>query len=260
MKHRLILTTITILTILDLLAHFAFAQAPIPSKGLAAIEEAENAKKYLFVFFWKADDPATRAARAVFDQALAGQKQRAVTVAISVADPAEKDIVEFFGISRAPMPLVLAVAPNGAVTKALHTKLDSQELLDAFVSEGTAHCLRVIQENKLLLLCVQNSSSSQAKEALQGVQAFQADPRFAKAAEIVVINPADPKESKLLHDFHVDPKSAAAVTVFMAPNGVIIGKFEGAVTKDQLEAKLKAAQSGQCPCGDPNCPGCNKGK
>ena len=48
-----------------------------------------------------------------------------------------------FGVSRAPMPLVLALAPNGAITKGFPIKFDEKQLREGFVSPCTAKCLKV---------------------------------------------------------------------------------------------------------------------
>ncbi len=85
-------------------------------KGMAAIKQAADAGKYLFVFFSKADDDQTLAMRKVFDKAMEKVADRAQSVAVNITDASEKAIVDKFDLSRAPMPLVLAMAPNGAIT------------------------------------------------------------------------------------------------------------------------------------------------
>ena len=42
---------------------------------------------------------------------------------MNVGDPAEKALVEKFGVSRSPLPLTLAVAPNGAITGVFSQRL-----------------------------------------------------------------------------------------------------------------------------------------
>ena len=81
-----------------------------------AMRRAAEAGRYLFAFFWKTDDDATVAMRRVFDSATADFANRADCVAVRITEPEQKEVVEEFGLDRAPMPLVLAFAPNGAVT------------------------------------------------------------------------------------------------------------------------------------------------
>ena len=89
--------------------------APAPAaNAMAAIDRAARAKKYLFVFFWKDELEPTLALRTVFEAAMAKVSDRADALAVRVTDPAEKEVVARFMLDRAPMPLVLALAPNGA--------------------------------------------------------------------------------------------------------------------------------------------------
>jgi len=182
---------------------------------------------------------------------------RAESMAVNVTDPTEKTLVTRFGIDRSPVPLVLAFAPNGAITKGLPVKFDEKQLFQAFVSPGTANCLKALQGRKLVLLSVQSRSPHVREVSLQqGVADFASDSRYASATEIVVIDPADPAETSFLQDLQVDPRTATSVTVFLAPPGSVVGKFDGAVTKEQLIAKLQTAQSNPCAggkCGPGGC-------
>ena len=84
------------------------------SAGLAAIDQAARANKYLYVFFWKTNDPSTQNSYGVFKKAMTDLSATADSVTVQIADAKEKPIVDKFDVSRAPMPLVLALAPNGA--------------------------------------------------------------------------------------------------------------------------------------------------
>ena len=162
-----------------------------------------------------------------------------------------------FAIDRSPLPLVLALAPNGAITKGFPLKFDEKQLLQAFVSPGTADCLKALQARKLVLLCVQSRSPQVRQVSLQqGVADFASDARYAGVTEIVAIDPADPAEASFLHDIQVNPRVAGETTVLLAPPGSVVGMFTGDVTKEQLVAKLASAQSGCCPggkCGPGGC-------
>lgn len=236
------------------------AQQPVPqtaSKGMAAIQHATAAGKYLFVFFWRERSQQTDAMWSSFQSATSKVTDRAESVAVNISDPAEKPLVDKFGLDRSPLPLVLAFAPNGAITKGFPLKFDEAMLSQAFVSPGTAGCLKALQTRKLVLLCVQSPSPQTRQISLQqGVADFVADARFAGATEIVAIDPADPGEASFLQSLQVDPRTAGQTTVFLAPPGSIVAKFNGPVAKEQLVAKLQAAQSDPCAggkCGPGGC-------
>ena len=223
---------------------------------MAAIKQAADAGKYLFLFFSKTDDDQTLAMRKVFDKAMERVADRARWIAVNTTDSSEKDIVAKFDLSRAPMPLVLAMAPNGAITGGFPTKFEEQQLVDAFATPATEKVMKNLQDGKLVLVCVQNGKTKSNDDAMQGVHEFQSDSRFAAATEVVMLDPADSAEASFLADLKIDPKTEDAMTVFMAPPGSAIAKFMGATNKARLVAALQKASSGCCPGGSCGPGGC----
>jgi len=232
------------------------ATASSASRGMTAIDEAAKDGKYLFVFFWKQNDTQSQTMYKVLKTATAKWADSADLVSIPIIDRKEKAIIDKFDVSRAPMPLVLALAPNGAITKACPIKFDEKQLQEGFVSPCTAKCLKCLQDQKIVLLCVQNQKTQFSQAAWKGAQDFKADARFAKATEVVSLDPSDQAEATFLGDLEVDPKTLQAVTVLLAPPGQPIAKFAGVVTKDQIVAKVSAAQSGPCAGGQCGPGGC----
>lgn len=219
------------------------------SPGAAALEKAAKDNKYLFIFFYTGQDSQTGAMNGVFQAAMAKMKDRADSMAIHAADPAEKAIIDKFGVRGAPMPMVLAIAPTGAPTKAFPKRFDEAQLEQAFVSPCTAKCMRAMMDRHTVLLCVQNGKTQFNDEATQGVEAFKADPQYTKGTEIVKLDPTADAEQPFLKALQVDPKTTTAVTLLVMPPGSPVARFAGAVTKEQIEAGVKAAASN---CG-PNC-------
>ena len=78
----------------------------------AAIRDAARQRRYSFVVFWHEQDASTQAMRLavqIFSSTTGG-----VTVhSVPTTDPAERPLVDQFGVSGAPLPLLLAIAPNG---------------------------------------------------------------------------------------------------------------------------------------------------
>jgi hypothetical protein len=232
------------------------ATATPVGRGAAAMAASANANKYLFIFFWNNQDQATSAMYRVFQTATAKTADRADALAIHTGDAAEQGIVARFGVSRAPMPLVLAIAPNGAVTRGFPGRLADGQLQQAFVSPATATCMKALQDRKLVLLCVQNGTTQSNEAAMQGVQDLKADPQYARVAEVIALDPNDSAEAGFLKNLQVDPRTPVAVTAVLTPPGSVVAKFEGPVSKDAIVAKLATASSGGCPggkCGPGGC-------
>ncbi len=253
----------TMIALATLAAGVAAALAqenPVPAKqlspGEAAIQKAAAANKYAFVFFWKEKDERTDQAWGALKTAAAKSADRADVVAVKATDPAEKTLVERYQMTRAPLPMVLAIAPCGAITKAILKTADEKQLHDAFVSPGTALCMKHLQAKKLVVLCVSPKAPQVQQVSLQqGVKDFTEDADYAGNVEVVHLNAGDAAEAGFLKDLKVDPRTAAPVTVLMAPPATVVVTLSGEVTKEQLVAKLKAAQSGCCCPGGKCCPG-----
>jgi hypothetical protein len=225
-------------------------------RGMPAIEKAAQAKKYLFAFFWKDEGEQTSGMKKVFEAAMAKAADRADSVVVNVADPAEKRIVDKFQLDRAPMPLVLALAPNGAVTGGFPKRLEEKDLLNAFATPCCQRAMKALQDRKLVFVCVQNGKTQSNEAALTGVRGFQTDARFSEATEIVTLDPADSAEVPFLADLKIDPKTPIAVTAFLAPPGAVIAEFKGATNKDDLVTVLQNAASSPCAggtCGPGGC-------
>lgn len=223
--------------------------------GMAAIRQAAEAGKYLFIFFSKTEDAQTLAMRKVFDAAVQKAADRANGLMVDITDAAEQAIVDKFDLERAPMPLVLVLAPNGAVTGGFPSKFEQEQLLDAFASPATENCMKSLQDGKLVLLCIQNATTKSNDAAMKGINDFKADERFGHATTVITLDPTDQKEAAFLADLQVAPQTTEATTVFLAPPGRAIAKYEGATEKQALVDALSKANTGCGPggCGPGGC-------
>lgn len=229
------------------------------SPGQAAIEKAASANKFALVFFWKERSSQTDKVWADLQSAAAGTADWAEVTAIQATDPAEKQLAARYDLGRAPMPLVLAIAPCGAITKAFtnNTTITETQLQAAYVSPCTQLCLKAIQDRKLVMLCVMDQKDPYRPAMVpQGVQDFKADGRYGAATEVLLVNAMDQAESAFLQELQVDPREPKPVTVLLAPPGSMVAKFDARATKEQMVAQLVAAQSNPCAggkCGPNGC-------
>ncbi len=226
-----------------------------PGKGMSAVENAAEHEKYLYILFYREDNEQTRSASNIVETTRRKVGRKAEWIAINAADPSEKEIVKKFNASRAPMPLVLAVAPNGAITGGFPREFDENQLKDAIVSKGAEQTLKALQDRKMVLLCAQNGATRNNVAAMRGVQDFKKDAQYARSTEIVTVDPSDPAEARFLSQLRVDPNIDEATTVFLTPPGQTVATYKGALQKNQLVASLQAVKSGRSGggCG-PVCP------
>lgn len=226
--------------------------APAANTGASALRRAAEGKQYLFAFVYEQEDEETRAARKAFEAAVAKVTPAAKSVRVDRSLPEEKEMVEKFGLQTAPVPLVLAIAPNGAVTGSIKAgELTEVRLQGAVASPGLQQILKAVQEGRLALVCLQNDRTKDNDAAMKGVKEVKADEQFSEWTEVIKLDPSDPKEARLVAQLKVEPTTKKAATVVVAPPGVMVTRMDGATTKKSLKAALQKAAEG-CS-GSPGC-------
>ncbi len=239
--------TATLFTFAIAAACISMPQAVLAqSSGQSSLAEAAQQKKFAFILFYRANDNTTKAMYDVLNGELA-RRNNAAFVPVNITDPQERPVVDQFDASRTPMPAVMAVAPNGAITGVFAQNLTAAQVDAAIVTPAQTRCMRALQDKQLVLLCVQPSGS---KDVPVGVQQFKADKLNVNRTHLVSLQASDPAEARFLQQLKVRPDTPSTVTAFMAPPGVLLGTFDDQVTSTVLMTKLAAA--GQC-CEDPNC-------
>jgi len=179
---------------------------------------------------------------------------RASFTTADVGNPVHKVLINRYGVDRAPMPLTLVLAPNGAVTGGFPKEVKPTDFSDVFVSNGMADVLKALQNGKLAAVCLQNGRTKYNKESLGAAQGMGADSRLSGRVEVIKIDPADRAESKFLQQCKVNTGSANSQVMLLVPPGKMLGVFDGNTTKDKLMASLQSALS-SCGsgCGPSGC-------
>ncbi len=243
--------SLKILFFLGMLSFVQITFAQNESAGFAAIQKAANENKHLFIFFYKDKDEKTLQLQNILNQILS-KTNEAMTLSIDLNAPTEKHIIEKYKLKRSRVPTVVVIAPNGAVTGKFKS-FTQNDLMKSILSSGAVKCLKALQEKKLVFLCLQNEKTSHNSAALKGINDFKNDPKFAKATEIVMINPSNTNEHEFLKQFDLNTNTSKSITLLIYPPGHVIGKYEGAVTKEQFISSIKKTTAG-CPDGK-CCPG-----
>ncbi len=122
---------------------------PCSAQPMDVSATAEPDGRYQFLVFWKQDDAATVAAKESVTGFVAGLKDQCVISVVRFGDPAQQHLVKKCSVERAPMPLILAIAPNGAITESIMHPVDRSKLANALVSTATADCLKSMQDGRM---------------------------------------------------------------------------------------------------------------
>jgi hypothetical protein len=224
------------------------------TKGASTIENAAADDKYTFIFFYADESELTQSARVAFHRIMSKITEEAVPLEVDTKDPIELPIVSKFNVRGAPMPLVLAVAPNGAITGGFPQKFEETELLGAFASPCEERSLKALQERRVVLVSIQNESTASNDAAMKGVQDFKADPDFGPSTELVTLDPADPAEARFLKALKVAPQTKDAITVCLVPPGQAVARFAGGTEKETIVAAFTSGGGcGPSGCGPSGC-------
>ncbi len=227
---------------------------PSRDPGFLASQKASQAGKFLLIYYF--DTNTDSAFKTSFDNQSRELKNKADKIRIDVKNPDESWLVDKFNVYNAPLPIVLVVAPNGAVTGSFMQSLPEDKLKTTIVSPATQQCLLAVQQKKLIFVCLQGKTTQNNDVALSGVRQFVKDPKYGKFTKIVVVDPSDRNEMQLLSQLDANLKSSTATTLLLAPSGQLIGKWEGATSKSNILKSLMAMKRscGNPKCKDPVCP------
>lgn len=236
-------------------------QLPLHSaESTKAIEQAKNNDQFLYLLFYKDDGEITKQAKKTLTETLGTLKSKASASFININDAAEKEIVKKYDLKRTPMPFLLVLAPNGAITGGFSRTFNPEQVVGSLTTKATAQCLKCLQDHHLVLMSVQNGSTANNQAALAGVTAFKNDPTFSATTDIVMIDPSNPEEQPFLSQLGIHAGSEA-LTVMIAPPAQVIKTYTGATTKEMLTKDIQTASAGCCGPGG-CCPGgcCPGGK
>jgi len=184
-----------------------------------ALADATRSKFFTFVMFYRSNDSATQSMYQSLKTEVANRRNAALQP-IRIDDASERRLIEQFDATCLPLPATAAIAPNGAITGVFPRQITREQIEGAIVSPGYAQCLKAMQSNQIVLLCVQPERGGFVPK---GVQAFQADRTYRERTQLVSIHANDPAESGFLRQLKIRTDTPAPITVFMAPPGVLPG-------------------------------------
>lgn len=211
---------------------------------LEAIRQAGAEGKYTLICVWRDNKPETQDFRRRFAEVAAAEKARAVIIdAKSDFDDATIELTRKLQLERAPMPLVLAIAPNGAITKAF-PKMPADGFASAFISPALASCLKAMQDNRMAVISIGSTTLPGSAETQATAQSFVGKPGKEIYRALVSIDPAAAAELFKILDLPLNID--AAMLVLLVPPGQELATFRHPVSMEQMDAALAKAMSSGC--------------
>jgi hypothetical protein len=193
-----------------------------------AFDGVSEQGKYLFLYFHKNSDlenlmPTIREAKSRWGD-------EAYFMEVNVNDPAERAHVTKYRIRSTPM--LLAIAPNGAVTAGFKDSATMGQVERAFLPEAMAEVVRAIQSRQTVYIVIGAEDSAYFQEALSAVEGSVS--RLEGIAHSVVVDPNEESSETILRNAGVENDPGVTQTLVVSPGGGVVARFVGEVTEREL--------------------------
>ena len=213
------------------------------------LDAAARKGKLAFLLISEPGIAAVEAAKEMVQSAIK-QVNGSVLVEMNRADAGNADLVARCRVAGAPLPLILLVAPNGAIAGGLVASQASVEkLVKLAPSPKKTEVLSAVQSGKAVLITAARKGMGNQVKAQESCA--RACGQLGAASVSILVNMEDPAEAQFLADLKVSPIATEPVTVVVNALGQITGTFVGAAAVGDLVAAANKKGGGCAPgaCG-----------
>jgi hypothetical protein len=224
----------------------ANSSSTIGAEGSPAEQQlaaASAAQQYAYLVFYRQNDAATQAMQATVAAQVGQSEGKTVLVPVQIGDAAEAKLVARYDATRTPLPCVMGIAPNGAVSGVYPLKVEAAQLERAVLTPKYSEMVKALQEQKIVVVCMQPANGGLTPPS---IQQFAKLPAFQGRTHSITVQADDASEQRFFERMKVSPDLSATSLVIFAPPGVFVGKFDARATGAQIAEKVHA--SGRCTC------------
>ena len=234
---------------------FAFASHAVPpTDAKSAIDQASAAEQYLCLIFYETQDASLTGLSSSITAFKKTSTKKITIYKAKMSNPANKEIADKYGVPAADLPLLLIFAPNGAITGGFPKAITADQLKQSTtVSELMLNIIKQFQEQKVVLVALQNSSTKFNTESWAGVNEFANDPQYKQLVAAIKADPAASGNQEFIKQCQLLVPMSEATVVVLLPPGKIAKVLNGKVTKDDI---FKSLQSASCSPGSGGKGGC----
>jgi len=214
-----------------------------------AIESANNSGLSVFLVVTDPGNAGTQKALEIANEAHEKYAKSEI-IQMNRSDAANKDLVTKYGISGAPLPLILVIASNGVVTGGFESsKATADLLLKVIPSPVKADVLKALSSGKSVFLVVSNKNMKEKNEVMN--TCAQACIEMQNNAKLISLDLDDQAEKNFIAELKIDPAITSPQTFVINSKGQITGTFSDDVNTTNLVASAKKlpAAKGCCPSG-----------
>lgn len=163
----------------------------------------------------------------------------------------EKDsLLKFLNTnSIGKFPIIISIAPNGAITKVFTQQCNSEELSGSIVTEKQGEMILSLQKGNAVFLCIYKGQPGELTRVKTELKTIETN--FNGYASVYYLDTGDSKETSFIKTL---PSVNSDIAVFtIVPPGNITGKLEG--NKINVKNLIQGLQSscGSGGCGSGGC-------
>jgi hypothetical protein len=222
--------------------------APFDAKS--ALSEASAGDQFLFLTFYKVKDASLTSMTSTIAAFKKSSSKKIALFDAAIDNPVNKEIADKYGIYAGQLPLLLVIAPNGVVTGGFPANVTADQLKQSVsISELMLKVLKPLQEQKVVLVALQNSATKLNTESWAGVVDITNDTDYKQQVSAVKADPAAAGSQDFIKQCQLIAPLTEATVVVLLPPGKIGTVLSGKTTKADI---LKALH--ECTAGSSCCP------
>jgi cytochrome oxidase Cu insertion factor (SCO1/SenC/PrrC family) len=219
--------------------------------SIASVQtEISAANKAGKVVFLVVTEPGNSDNAAAVNLAKAAQKlhPKSAVIELNRADNTNSALVKKYGLSGAPLPVLLVIASNGVVAGgSSYKQTTAEKLVAAIPSPKKAEVLKAMTDGNSVFLVV-SKKSMKTKDVISSCSLACND--MKNKAKTIEVDFDDAKEKKFLSELSIASIGDSPQTYVINAQGQLAGTFTGATDSKTLVATAtKRASSGCCPAG-----------
>jgi hypothetical protein len=179
-------------------------------------------------------------------QSVTKQNKKSVMVELDRSNAANVDLVGKYRLATIPVPMILALNPNGAISGAIQPDKATPEALAKMIpSPKKAEIISALSQGNAVFITAYRKGMASVETVNNSCAA--ACQQMAGKSVQVKVDMDDPAEAGFLTDMKINMASTEPVTMVANPQGQIAGSFTGDVQVTQLVTTAIKKVGGCCP-------------
>lgn len=220
-----------------------------PANAKSAITQASASGQFLALVFYDTQDASITAMSSAIEAFNKLSTKKVSVYKAKMSDSASKEIAKKYGVLGTDLPIVLIIAPNGAITGGFPKAITDEQLKHSVgMSDLMLKTIKSLQEQKVALIALQNSSTKFNAESWAGVNEFANDTKYKELVTAIKADPLAAGSQEFMKQCQLVSPLTEATVVVLLPPGKIAKILNGKITKEDILKSLQTCSAGSGCC------------